>query len=264
MKNFKDVYSELRRKNIHQYLLLLCSTAFSVLLITAYLIMMSSKTVLTILPEGGDSRKQVMMIFVLTVIGCVVFINYAIGLFLRYKSRETGIFMALGSAKSQIRSELFKDVGSMMVIACIIGLALATPLAFFIWQIFKIFVVNTEEMVLTISANAFIFSGIFSLVVIGLTFYRLQRFINRANIIDILNEARKSEPIKDVPRWYGAVGILLMILGGVLGYAVPGFIIKNLQYYPPEFLTAFLYLPALVGLYMIMLHTVVNGWRAGT
>ena len=138
MKNFKDVYSELRRKNIKQYVLLLGSTAFSVLLITAYLIMMSSKTVLTILPEGGDSRKQVMMIFVLAVIGCIVFINYAIGLFLRYKSRETGIFMALGSPKSQIRSELFKDVGSMIILACIIGLALATPLAFFIWQIIMI------------------------------------------------------------------------------------------------------------------------------
>ena len=89
------------------------------------------------------------------------------------------------------------------------------------------------------------------------------RFIRRTNIIDIVQESHKSEPIRDVPRWYGPAGILLIILGGYLGYSVPSWIILGLHWYPPDGLTTVFYLPALIGLYMILLHTVVNGWRHG-
>ena len=42
---------------------------------------------------------------------------------------------------------------------------------------------------------------------------------------------------------------------------MPPFFVTVLRWYPPEGLTAVFYLPALVGLYMMLLHTVVNGWR---
>ena len=42
---------------------------------------------------------------------------------------------------------------------------------------------------------------------------------------------------------------------------MPSFFVTVLHWYPPEGLTAVFYLPALVGMYMILLHTVVNGWR---
>ena len=41
--------------------------------------MMCAPTILEVLPEGGDSRKQVDMIFVLAVLGCAVFTAYAAG-----------------------------------------------------------------------------------------------------------------------------------------------------------------------------------------
>lgn len=44
---------------------------------------------------------------------------------------------------------------------------------------------------------------------------------------------------------------------------MPGVIITQLKWYPPEALTAVFYLPLFVGLYMVLLHTVVNGWRGG-
>ena len=88
MKDFNEVYSFLRHQNRRQYALLAGCCFFSVLLITAYACMMRAPTILTVLPEGGDSRKQVMMIFVLAVIGCGVFTTYASGLFFRQKSRE--------------------------------------------------------------------------------------------------------------------------------------------------------------------------------
>ena len=111
MRHFSEVYALMRRKNRQQYALLAGCCFFSVLLITAYVCMMRAPTVLAVLPEGGDSRKQVMMIFVLAVIGCAVFTTYASGLFFRQKSRETGTFLALGASRAQVRGELFRELG---------------------------------------------------------------------------------------------------------------------------------------------------------
>ena len=105
MSQFSQVCRTLRRKNWRQYALLSGCSFFSVLLITAYVCMMRSPTILSVLPEGGDSRKQVMMVFVLAVVGCAVFTTYAAGLFFRQRSRETGVFLALGATRRQLRAE---------------------------------------------------------------------------------------------------------------------------------------------------------------
>ena len=68
MTTFSQVYAALRQKNRGQYALLAGCNFFSVLLITAYACMMRAPSILSVLPEGGDSRKQVMMVFILAVI----------------------------------------------------------------------------------------------------------------------------------------------------------------------------------------------------
>ena len=129
MRHFSEVYRHLRRKNWRQYALLAGCTFFSVLLITAYACMMRSPTVLTILPEGGDSRKQVMMVFVLAVLGCAVFTTYASGLFFRQKSREIGTFLALGATRHQLKTELSKELALLSLGSCAAGALLGVPLS---------------------------------------------------------------------------------------------------------------------------------------
>ncbi len=260
MNTFSQVYAALRRKNKHQYGLLTGCAFFSVLLITAYVCMMRSPTILTVLPEGGDSRKQVMMVFVLAVIGCGVFTTYAAGLFFRQKSRETGIFLALGASRRQLRGHLYRELAVISLSSCAAGALLGAPLALGLWQIFRVLVVDTQEMALTFDPQAYLLALLFSLFVIVMLFFLGARFLRRTNIIDVVQESHKSEPIRNVPSWYGKGGIVLMALGGFLGYQVPSWLILGLHWYPPDGLTAIFYLPALVGLYMILLHTVVNGW----
>ena len=260
MKSFHQVYAALRRRNRKQYALLAGCCFFSVLLITAYASMMRAPTILSVLPEGGDSRKQVMMVFVLAVIGCGVFTTYASSLFFRQKSRETGVFLALGAARRQLKRELTKELALLSFGSCAAGAVLGAPLAWAVWQIFRAFVVDTQEMALAFSAQAYLLALAFSAFVIGMLFFLGGRSIRRTNIIDIVQESHKSEPIRAVPRWYGPVGIALLAAGGFLGYSAPSWFILGLHWYPPEGLTAIFYLPALVGLYMILLHTVVNGW----
>ena len=109
MTRFSQVTAALRRKSLGQYALLTLCCFVSVLLITAYASMMGSPTVLSVFPEGGDSRKQMTMIFVLAVLGCGVFTTYASGLFFRHKSRDVGILLALGASKDQLRRVLERE-----------------------------------------------------------------------------------------------------------------------------------------------------------
>lgn len=261
MRHFSEVCALMRRKNKTRYALLAGCCFFSVLLITAYVCMMRAPTVLNVLPEGGDSRKQVMMIFTLALIGCAVFTTYASGLFLRQKSRETGIFLALGASRAQVRRELYRELGVISLGSCAAGALLGGPLAWLLWQMFRLAVVDTEEMRLTFDPSAYALSLAFSAFVAAMTFFLGSRSVKRADIIGIVQESHKSEPIRDVPRWYGPAGVGLLALGGFLGYMAPNFFVLVLHWYPPEGLTAVFFLPALAGLYMILLHTVVNGWN---
>lgn len=261
MRHFSEVCALMRRKNKKQYALLAGCCFFSVLLITAYVCMMRAPTVLNVLPEGGDSRKQVMMIFALAVIGCAVFTTYAAGLFLRQKSRETGVFLALGASRAQVWGELGRELGALSLGSCAAGAVLGGPLAWVLWQFFRLAVVDSEEMRLVFDPSAYALSLAFSLFVVAMTFLLGRRSVRRTDIIDIVQESHKSEPIRDVPRWYGPVGIVLLALGGFLGYMSSSFFVWVLHWYPPEGLTAVFYVPALIGLYMILLHTVVNGWN---
>lgn len=260
MTTFSAVYAVLRRKNKGQYLLLAVCCFFSVLLITAYACMMRAPTILSILPEGGDSRKQVTMIFVLAVIGCAVFTTYAAGLFFRQKSRETGVFLALGAARCQLQRELNKELVVLSLGSCVAGGILGGPLAWFVWQMFRIFLVDSQEMTLAFDPKAYLFSLGFALYVVTMLFALGSQSVSRTNIMDVIQESHTSEPIRDVKQWYGPIGILLVAVGALAGYLMPSFFIRVLHWYAPSVVDALFFMPALIGMYMILLHTVVNGW----
>lgn len=261
MKTFTDVYKTLRKKNRGQYALLASCLFFSVLLISAYLSVMRSPTVLAVLPVGGDSRKQVMMIFVLTMIGCAVFSLYAASLFFRQKSKDIGIFLALGMNRRALSGQLMRELVIIALLSCCAGILVSIPLTRGIWELFRLLIVDTEEMVLLLAPNALLTALLFSFCVTLMLLYMGMRSIRRINIIEIIQERHKSEPVHEVPRKYGIVGILLLIIGAILGYQAPSFFILILHWYPPEILTAIFYIPVFIGLYMILLHTVVNGWH---
>lgn len=263
MKDLTAVFTTLRRKNRGQYALLFGCLFFSVLLITTFCLMMRSPTVLNVLPVGGDSRKQVMMIFVLSVIGCGAFTIYAAGLFLRHKSREAGVFLALGAARPTLARQLWREIAILAAVACALGMMLGTPLAWCVWSIFRATLIDTPEMALLFDFRAYAIPAAFSLFVAAALAVMLARFFGRVNVLDIISEVHRAEPIRAIPHWFGPIGIVLVVFGAVLGYSVPGFFIFQMHWYPPEALTAIFYLPVLVGLYMLLLHTVVNGWRRG-
>lgn len=263
MKDIRAVFSALRKNGKGQYKLLSGCLFFGSLLITAFCMMMYSPTVQNTLPQGGDSRKQVMMIFILAVIGCAAFSVYASGLFFRYKSRETGVFLALGLSRKTLGQQLRREVIQLAVASCGAGLILGTPLCWLIWSLFRLSLVDTPEMALIFDLRAYLIPLAFLLFVLIMLLVMQKRFLARVNVLDIIQESHRAEPVRAVPRWYGWGGILMISIGCLLGYFVPSFCVRVLHWYAPAIFTAPFYLPALIGLYWVLLYTVVGGWHRG-
>lgn len=262
MKSFTEAYAALRRRNYKSYLLLAGCLFLSVLLITAYAVIMYSETVQTILPPGGDSRKQMMMVFGLAVVGCGFFTAYASGLFFRYKSREMGIFLALGARRRQLLKLLLAELMLLCAASTLAGLIMSVPLAAVMWKGLQLLLVYDAAMPFTIGALGFLSGAAFSVFAVILLFWTGWRFVRRTNIIEVLNEQHRSEPVRGVKKWYGAAGIALMAAGCFGGYITPGIYITNLNRQPP-FFANLLYLLALAGLYLFLLYAVIHGFGRG-
>lgn len=258
MKNMTDVFGALRRYNKKNYRLYVMCTFLSAMLITAFGIMMYAPTVRSVLPEGGDSRKQVMAIFVLAAVGCLVFVIYGGSLFYRMKSKELGILQALGTPESTLADQLLKEISSLCLAAGVAGSVAGVGAAYAIWQIFRLCIVDSRQMKLVLDYRALLISLIFLCCVLFSAFIQGVVFLKRTNIMEVINESRRSEPIREVPFWYGIGGIVMIFVGAFLGYGHSAFFVTVLHWYPPAIFNL-LYTPIFIGIYMMLLFVVVRG-----
>ncbi len=253
------IFSKLRDYNKKNYVQMVFCVTLSVMLITSYGIMMFSPTVMQVLPEGGDSRKQAYMIFAIALIGCFIFTIYAAGLFFKYKSREAGVFLALGTQKSQLRNALFAEISIILSGCTAVGLALGAVVSYFIWQLFCILVVDNAQMKYQADVTGFIIGFVFAAVMSVCIMGMAVGFIKRTNLMDVLNDHRKSEPLRDVSKLYGILGIVFSIMGFVLGYLVPG-IAGEMGVLMPSVWNA-TYLLSFAGIYMVITYAIVHHER---
>ncbi len=255
----KELEKRLRKQDYQQAKLYLFCNFISLMLITAYSIMMLAPTVLEVLPEGGDSRKQMVAIFVLAAVGCVAFTIYATALFFRKKSGQVGILMALGASKRQLAPMLYREILILGFLSSVCGVAAGFPFVALIWNGFRLLIVDSEEMVLNIRMECLKIPLIFLVLVILLACLTAKRYLKRTDILDTIQEEHKNEPIKELGKWCGPAGIVILFAGAIAGYYAQGVYMSLTQSYGGAWLNLF-YVPVFIGLYMILLHTVVHGW----
>ncbi len=259
--NMRQMEQKLQRADRKQSRLYLFCNFMALMIISAYSALMLSPTVQKVFPEGGDSRKQMYMIFVMTLLGCVVFTIYALGLFFRHKSRQLGVLMALGASRKRLAPGLYREVILLSGVSTILGTAAGFPFVWVIWHAFRLFLVDSSDMVLTFDFRCLFISLLFLLLVVGFAGLTAWRYLKKTNIMEVIREEHINEPVKELGRWCGPVGFLVLLAGAVLGYGAPWACIAWFSTYPPAWVSA-LYAPVFVGLYMIMLHTVVHGWKS--
>lgn len=206
MMTMNQLENKLRKADSKQAALYLFCNFVSLLLITAYSAIMFSPTVLLVLPEGGDSRKQMTAIFALALFGCVVFTIYASNLFFRRKSRQLGTLMAIGASRKRLAPGLFREVLLLICASSLLGIAAGIPFVFLLWSGFRLFIVDSQEMQLRLDFRCLYLSAVFFAIVVTFSCATAYRYLKRTNIIDIIHEEHKNEPVKKLGRWCGPVG----------------------------------------------------------
>ena len=257
----KELEARLRRTDRKQAGLYLLCNFISLMLMTAYSALMFSPTVLNIFPEGGDSLRQLYMIFIMTLFGCTVFTVYAASLFFRKKSRQLGILMALGASRKTLAPGLFREVILLSGSSAFLGILAGFPFIMILWKLFRFFIVDNQYIVLNLDFSCLWIPLVFALLVLFCACLLAFVYLRKTDIMDVIQEEHQNEPVRELGLWCGPVGIILLIGGAMLGYNFPTFYRDLTHRFPSALLKVLCYSPVFAGLYMIMLHTVVNGWR---
>lgn len=249
------IYKKLRKNTKGQYYLLSFCVFLSVLLVTSFSLMYFGPTVQEFLPEGGDTRKMASLLLGVTAVGCFVFTVYASGLFFRFKAREYGILMALGTEKRQLKKLLFKELSVVTAFASLLGLLISVPASFLIWKLFELFIISNEQMTYRFGAVGFLPGILFACILACVLGIAGRRFINRSDIMEILRTQQKTEMVKEVKGWTFPVGVVFTVLGILLGAGLPQIAAKKWGIGLPGIVNLF-YLLSLVGIYFMLLSAV--------
>lgn len=250
------VFAKLRKYNKKNYYQLKFCIAFAVMLIASFISMVLNPAIQNALPSGGDSRKMVYMIFAVAIIGCSIFIIYATRLFLRYRSREIGVFMALGAERKQLSKALYGELSKIGARYSVVGMVFGFVLAYIALKIFRVLFPFGIDEPSFISIGGVLVSVLYSILVIVSMMVLAVTFMKRTNIIDVLNEQRTNESIKqNITRKYLIIGVLCLIFG-VLIAGVGAQVYSRIMKQSLGIWINLFYLLSLFGLYRILIYSI--------
>ena len=251
-----NVFGKLRKYNKKNYYQLKFCIVFAVMLISSFISTVLNPAIQNVLPSGGESRKMIYMIFAVAIIGCTIFTIYATRLFLRYRSREIGIFMALGAEKKQLSKVLYGELVKISVCYSSIGIITGVIISYIALKIFQVFFPFGIENPSLISVGGVLVSILFSFVV-GISMLALAvTFMKRTNIIDVLNEQRTNESVKyQLTKKYLIIGIVCLV-SGILIAGVGVQVYSRLTKQTLGAWVNLFYLFPLFGLYRILMYAV--------
>ncbi len=249
-----SIFRKLRSGSKKQYRLLGFCIFLSVFLISSFSFMYFGPTVQDFLPEGGDTRKLAVLLLGVTVAGCCIFTVYASSLFFRFKSREYGIFLALGEPKKNLRKVLFYELSLLCAFSSLLGIVLGIPASFFIWKLFESFLISNSSTAYRFGIGGLLAGFTFALLLAVLLGIMGRRFIKQTNIIDLLRAGQKTEMVKEIKPYAFSLGIVLIIAGLGLGLGLNPLIVRLFKRAIPG--TGLFYLLALAGIYLVLLSIV--------
>lgn len=257
----RTLWGKLRKRNKGDYRQFQFSTVFAVVLISSFLMLVCSPLIQGALPDGGDSAKQVWLSFGVSAIGCIVFVLYVTKLFLRYKSRETGIFLALGAEKHVLKRSLSAELAGMTAVCSVIGILIGAALAFITGKIMEVTVADVYNGKFAFTLSGFLLSVLYALILFLFIQFQAGRAMKRTNVMEVINEQRRQEPMKkSVSKAYLISGIVLTLAGIFCALILP----QIIAYTAGVFLggwTNLFYLAAVFGVYRVLVYAVSSHQR---
>lgn len=251
-----NLLEKLRKSNKGDYRQFSFCVFFSVMLISSFLLLMYSPLVQGSMPEGGDTRKQISLTLGIAVVGCTMFALYAVKLFLRYKSREIGIFLALGTERGQLKKALYTELGKMMALYSFAGILAGAILALLTGKAAEILVAGVNEYPFAYTIKGFVGAVCYAVFLFLLIMWQASGSMKRTNVMDVINEQRKQEPMKKaVTGKYLAWGIGFVIVGIFGAMILPNITATVFHVWLGGWSNLF-YLMAVVGVYRMLVYSV--------
>lgn len=223
------IVKKLFKNNIKRYALFILSAIFAITMIGGYGILQFSPTVTNVLMDGGATQKITLGMFSFTLIGTFAFVIYAYSLFLKYKSKEIGIFISLGIKRENVRRIIIKELNIIFLISTVLGLVFSIFVAWISWSVLTIFM-KTQETFFSIGWIGLIIALLFSILCMIITRVLTSRYIRKVDIIKILKTEEEVEDVKGDSFVLGLIGTL-MIPGGIIVYTsldMPYFLVVSL------------------------------------
>lgn len=251
-----SILKKLRKYNKSNYNQFEFCITFAVLLMTAMMSIAQMPIVQLVFPEGGDSRKQLYLILTVSIIGCIIFSLYAASLFLRNKTKEIGVMLALGSVKKDLIKPLNKEIIAIVLKCGLLGIVLGEVVTFIIWQGFSQFIVNKEYAVFSISVQGILWGVLFDLIIGVLILGMSTRTIKKADVISIIRAQNTREKVGEVSKKHLVIGMILIVSGIFFGFLLPKVIIYTFNRKAPGILNAVMLL-SVVGAYMVIEYFVI-------
>jgi len=207
-----DISRKLFKNNRKQYGLFFFSIVFSIAMTGAYGVLQYSPTVTNVLVDGGSTQTISQAMFFGSMLGIIVFLVYADSIFLKYKSREIGIFLSLGIDRRSVQKIIVKEYTLLFQIAALLGLILSVPLAYLCWTLLNLFL-ETKETAFSIGYTGLVIAVIFSLLnwLILRTINR--RYIKTVDILKIIKTSDENEATKNGRLFLLILGALLVPAG---------------------------------------------------
>lgn len=206
---------KLIKNNKGQYGILMGSIIFAVMMIGGYGLIQFSPTITDVLADGGSTMMISLTMFAFTLVGTFAFVIYAHSLFLKYKSKEIGVFISLGIKRENVKKIVVKELRIIVLISTIIGLILSIPLSYLSWTMLT-GIINTAETTYKFGWVGLSIAVIFSIVAMIIMILVTGRYIKKVDIIKILKITEEVEDIKGDKYILGLIGAILVPVGIVL------------------------------------------------
>ena len=252
----KRILVKLRKYNKNKYRQFTFCLIVSITLVSSFASLILSNMIKAALPSGGDSQMQAGILFIIDLIGCFLLIWYAENLFIKSKSKELGIFLALGTGRGKLKKYLVKDIMPILLKCSLVGLLLGNALTFIIWNLFRTIFGREEFERYQFSVTGVAVGSVFCVFVIIFVNMIIKRYVKKLFVLDLLYAENKNETIScTIAKRTLIVGIIFIVTGIFLGYAVP--LISSFLFHKglPGVWKA-TYLLAIAGIYKVLVYCI--------
>lgn len=174
-----------------QYIIFGVCFIIGTLLFTSLGLLVFSETISNNIVSGGSTQDIVYSLYLLTGIGCISFILYSHSLIIKHKAKDIGIFISLGLSRHNVIKIIITELSYILFLSFIISILLSLPLTIFIWNTLNLFI--SINIPYTIGWFGLLGGIILSIIITLLIYLKTYFYINKCNVLELLNEKQKIE-----------------------------------------------------------------------